>query len=115
MAFEEEALKDSAALIIRSLDFSGDNYDTAWDLLCERYNNKKLLVHNHNQALFNLESITKESSKSLRGVIDTVNRNLRALKTLELTTEHWDILVIQIVSDKLDLSTNREWEIIVTI
>lgn len=104
------ALKDSAAVIIQSLDFSSDNYDVAWELLCDRYNNKRSLVNNHILEIFNLENISKESSGSLRNFIDTVNRNLRALKTLNLPTEHWDILIIQIISNKLDTITNHKWE-----
>lgn len=83
------AVKDSAALIIRSLDFSAENYDIAWQLLCDRYDNKRLLVNN---------------------ITDIVNRNLRALKTLNLPTEGWDLLVIHIVANKLDSLTSREWE-----
>lgn len=104
------ALKDSAALIVRSLDFSAENYDVAWGLLCDRFNNKRLLVNNHIQAIFNIENIPKESSNALRNIIDTVNRNLRALKTLNLPTEHWDTLIIYIISNKLDATTTREWE-----
>lgn len=104
------ALKDSAALIIRSLDFSADNYIVAWDLLCDRFNNKRLLVNNHIQAIFNIETLPKESSKLIRNLIDTVNRNLRSLETLELPTQHWDALIIYIISSKLDPTTSREWE-----
>ncbi|CAH2099366.1 unnamed protein product [Euphydryas editha] len=104
------ALKDSAAVIIRSLEFSSDNYEVAWDLLCDRFSNKRLLVNNHIQALFNIEPLVKESAKSLRHLIDMVNKNLRALNTLGLQTEHWDMLIIHIISNKLDSVTNREWE-----
>ncbi|KAJ8716672.1 hypothetical protein PYW07_003299 [Mythimna separata] len=104
------ALKDSAAVVIQSLEFSSDNYEVAWELLCDRYNNKRSLVNNHIQAIFNLEQLAKESSKSLRNLIDTVNRNLRALKKLNLPTEHWDILLIQIISNKLDTDTSVKWE-----
>ncbi|XP_045498174.1 uncharacterized protein LOC123696164 isoform X2 [Colias croceus] len=46
----------------------------------------------------------------MRNIIDNVNRNLRALKTLNLPTEHWDALIIHILSNKLDSVTSREWE-----
>lgn len=81
------ALKDSSALIICALDFSEENYDVAWELLSDRYKNKRLLVYNHIQAFFNIEIVTKESFKALRNMIDTINRNLRALKTLKLPTD----------------------------
>lgn len=104
------SLKGSAALIIKSLDFSANNYKEAWKLLFDRFNNKRLLVNNHVQALFNAESIRKESSQALRHLIDITNKNLRALATLDQPTDHWDTLIIYMVSSKLDSVTNREWE-----
>ncbi|XP_073964467.1 uncharacterized protein [Choristoneura fumiferana] len=104
------ALTDSAALIIRSLDFSADNYEVAWSLLCDRYNNNRLLINNHIQAIFNIEPVIKESARALRNIIDIVNKNLRALATLKLPTDHWDVLVIYMISNKLDPLTRREWE-----
>lgn len=82
------SIKDSAALIIQSLDFSSENYKVAWDLLCSRYSNSRLLINNHVQALFKI--VTKESARALRNVIYVVNKNLRSLKTLKLHTGHWD-------------------------
>lgn len=104
------SLKENAALIIKSLEFSADNYDIAWDLLCDRYQNDRILVNNHIQALFNIQPVLQESSRALRDTIDSVNRNLRALKTLNLPTEHWDIIIIHMVTSKLDPSTLRDWE-----
>lgn len=104
------SLKGSASLIIDNLDFRSDNYDAAWNLLCARYDNKRLLVNNHVQAVFNLNSINKESSKSLRHIVDTINKNLRALSTLGQPVQHWDTLIIYIITSKLDQVTNREWE-----
>ncbi|XP_028166144.1 uncharacterized protein LOC114356943 [Ostrinia furnacalis] len=105
------SLRDNAALIIQSLDFSSENYNVAWDLLCDRYNNNRILINNHVQALFNIDFVTKESARALRNIIDIVNKNLRSLKTLKVPTEHWDILVIHIVSNKLDPATVRDWEV----
>ncbi|XP_063545181.1 uncharacterized protein LOC134753270 [Cydia strobilella] len=104
------SLKDSASLIIKSLEFSTENYDVAWDLLCERFNNDRILVNNHIQALFSIKPVTQESSKALRNMIDWVNKNLRALKTLKLPTEHWDVLIIHMMSSKLDAVSMRDWE-----
>ncbi|XP_047019396.1 uncharacterized protein LOC124629845 isoform X6 [Helicoverpa zea] len=104
------SLKGSASLIIDNLDFRSDNYDAAWKLLCDRYDNKRLLVNNHVQSLFNVQSISKESSNSLRHIVDTTNKNLRALATLGQPVEYWDTLIIYIMTCKLDQVTNREWE-----
>ncbi|KAL0839771.1 hypothetical protein ABMA28_016409 [Loxostege sticticalis] len=104
------SLKDSASLIIQSLDFSADNYDIAWELICERYNNKRLLINNHIKALFEIEIITRESSRSLRNLVDTINKNVRSLKALNLPIQYWDAMIIHLASSKLDSVTSREWE-----
>ncbi|XP_059061027.1 uncharacterized protein LOC131853955 isoform X2 [Achroia grisella] len=104
------SLKGSAAEIIKNLDFTSDNYQVAWDLLCERYNNNRLLINNHVQALFNATPIQKESCSSLRQLIDLINKNLRALKTLNEPTDSWDTLLVYMMSNKLDSVTSRGWE-----
>lgn len=104
------ALHGSSAAVIDSLDFTPENYEVAWNLLCERFNNKRALISNHVQAIFNIEQMTMESADTLLNIIDTVNKNLRCLKSLGLPTESWDVLVIEIVSNKFDQKTSREWE-----
>lgn len=107
------ALTGSASLVLKSIDFKADNYGTAWQLLLERYNNERLLVNNHVQALFNLEQFEHESCSSLRNMIDVTNKNLCALSTLGQPTEQGGLgetLIIHMMSDKLDKVTRREWE-----
>lgn len=104
------SLEGNAVRVIQSLEFSAVNYHNAWDLLCHRYDNKRLLVHNHLKALFSLEPINKESSGQIRQIVDNVSKHLRALNTLNLPTDHWDVLIIFLVTSKLDKYTLREWE-----
>ncbi|KOB73239.1 Gag-pol polyprotein [Operophtera brumata] len=104
------SLQGSAALIIKNIDFKSDNYKIAWQLLCERFDNSRLLVNNHIQALFNVDHIRTESCKSIRYLIDVTNKNIRALTSLKEPTQYWDSLVIYMMSTKLDGVTGREWE-----
>lgn len=96
--------------IISGLEATTANYQVAWTLLCERYDNKRLLVHNHIKSIFNLKSIANESSIQLRQLIDNINKHMRALKSLGQPTEHWDTLIIFQISSKLDSETSRQWE-----
>lgn len=104
------SLEGSAAVVIQSIGFSASNYDIAWKLLCERFNNKRLLVQNHVSALFNIEPLTRESAVTLKGMIDDLHKNLRALEALGEPVKHWDTLLIHIITQKLDKTTYREWE-----
>lgn len=104
-SLEGEPLK-----VIQSLEFSSENYVTAWDLLCARYNNSRLLVHNHIKSLFEMETLSKESATGLRNLTDNVYKHLRALETLKQPVQHWDTLLIFVITSKLDKQTIREWE-----
>ncbi|KAL0894465.1 hypothetical protein ABMA27_013061 [Loxostege sticticalis] len=104
------SLQGAAAEIIKNIDFKSDNYEMAWDLLCDRFNNSRLLITNHVQALFNAEPIKNECSVLLRQLTDTINKNIRALKALNEPTQHWDTLIIYMMSLKLDSITSRNWE-----
>ncbi|XP_059052238.1 uncharacterized protein LOC131846836 [Achroia grisella] len=104
------SLEGSAAVIIQSIEFSASNYAVAWQLLCDRYNNKRLLIQNHVNNLFNVESIKNESSVSLKRLIDQLNKSLCALESLGEPIKQWDTLLIHIMTRKLDHKTFREWE-----
>ncbi|XP_045541793.1 uncharacterized protein LOC106716081 isoform X1 [Papilio machaon] len=106
----KSSLKGSAELVIDSLEFSSNNYEVAWDLLLNRYDNHKLLIFNHVKSLFNLKAVCNESSSLIRNLIDTVLKNLRALKILGEPTDSWDTLIIYLVASKLDVTSEREWE-----
>lgn len=103
-------LEGEAARIICNLEISENNYTEAWSLLCERYNNKRQLINNHLNALFKMDSISRESDKSLRFLVDHVSKHLRALHNLGQPTDKWDTLIIHIMASKLDTTTNLKWE-----
>jgi hypothetical protein len=104
------SLQGSASLVIRSIDFSASGYELAWKTLCERYDNKNILINNHLNAIVSVNPIQKESFKALRYLIDTVTKNLSSLDALGISTKGWDPLVIFLVSAKLDPKTNAKWE-----
>ncbi|KAJ8944266.1 hypothetical protein NQ318_009643 [Aromia moschata] len=103
-------LEGEAASITESLIVTDDNYVIAWDLLRNRYENKRAILNAHINALLDLPVIVKESHLGLRKLIDTFLKNMRALKNLGLPTDTWDQLLINILTRKLDNLTKREWE-----
>lgn len=103
-------LEADAARVISNLEVSSLNYNAAWSLLCKRYDNKRLLINYHISALLNVQQITRESERSLRFLVDHVTKNLRALSSLGQPTDKWDILLIFMLSSKLDSHSLRKWE-----
>lgn len=104
------SLKGQAADLLTSLESSASNYQVAWDLLVKRYENKLLLIKNHIKALFELDAIYKENVLGLRSLVDDTNRHIRALEVLGQPIQHWDGLLVHLLSSKLDPTTRREWE-----
>ncbi|XP_072398149.1 uncharacterized protein [Diabrotica undecimpunctata] len=100
-----------AKRIVDKIEFSGNYYQTAWDALCMRYDNKKLLVNKHIKAIFNLDSIQKESPKHLRHLLDSVSDSMSSIDSLQITKSSLtDLLLIYIISNKLDKQSYREWK-----
>ena len=106
----KSALKDQAAEIIESLEVTAEKYVEAWEMLKNRYDNKRWIIQGHIKAIFELEPMQKECYKSLRTLLDGVQKHLRALKALKRNTDKWDDLLIHIVVSKIDKVTGKEWE-----
>jgi hypothetical protein len=94
----QSCLTGEAKHVIEALSISSDNYQVAWELLKERYENKRLIGQTHIQAIFNLPAITKASATSLRQFSDSIGVHLKALKALQPATDQWDDLLIYIIT-----------------
>lgn len=105
-------LEGDAARIICNLEISSANYKEAWNLVCERYDNERILIDYHLDSLFNVHQLTRESDKSLRYLVDNITKNLRALNSLGLSTDNpaCDYMVIFLLSAKLDNRTTQKWQ-----
>jgi len=55
--------------------------------------------------------INGESVNALRNLLDVTRKHLSALKVLELPVNHWDAILVYIVSNKLPNSIRQTWEI----
>lgn len=104
------SLHGQAAEIIKALEVCDTNYQVAWKLLCERYDNKKILVNNHVKALFNLPTIKNETAIELRKLCDDLTKHILSLDVLQQPIKEWSALMIYLVTTKLDNQTKREWE-----
>lgn len=106
----KSCLKGEAAGIIHSIEVTDLNYETAFKLVCERYENKKFIIQSHVKNLFELPLVGKNTLSDLRNLADNIQRNLRALKSLNEPVESWDTLLLYIFGNKLDVYSKREWE-----
>nr|XP_022914618.1 uncharacterized protein LOC111425084 [Onthophagus taurus] len=104
------ALTGNARQVIESLELTNFNYEVAWGLIRERYDNPRILIHNHVKALFEIEGVSGDNPQPIRSFIDDFRKHLRALAALNEPTDNWDTLLIYLAVSKLDADSNREWE-----
>lgn len=100
----KSCLKGEAAQMVQSVDISSINYKIVLQMLKDRYENKKLIIHSHVKAIFDLYPVKNESHVQLRKLLDTFNKNVRALAALEQPTDTWDTLLIYLLSSKIRLN-----------
>ncbi|KAJ8975110.1 hypothetical protein NQ317_017878 [Molorchus minor] len=106
--FLRGSLEGDAKDVVHSLEFSAANYKVAWKMLLERYNNTSYLVNNHVKLLLSLPSLTRESATELRKLLDGMVKHLRSLNTLGQGTDTWDVLIIFLVAESLEISKGEK-------
>lgn len=102
------SFKGEAFDVISSLEASAENYREAWQMLKDRYDNLSLIVGKHVKALFELLVMNRDNHATLRKLLDTILKHIRALKALKKPTDHWDDLMIHLVTSKLDPNQHIE-------
>ncbi|KAL0821468.1 hypothetical protein ABMA28_004938 [Loxostege sticticalis] len=75
------------------------------------YNNKRFLVNNILNRLMGQKNSTSESAHDIKQLVGITSDCLESLKNLGLDTSSWDILIIHIISRKLDNDTRKCWEL----
>ncbi|XP_050519054.1 uncharacterized protein LOC126893145 [Diabrotica virgifera virgifera] len=106
----KSSLSGTAEKIINSIKVSAANFTVAWKLLCDRYSNEPLLIHNHIKSIFNLKVVNRDSSKCLQHLIDGLTSNLRSLESLGEPVSTWDSIMIFIILEKLHPEIVTDWD-----
>ncbi|XP_033221091.1 uncharacterized protein LOC117175494 [Belonocnema kinseyi] len=101
-------LKNEAAEVLASIELSSDNYKVAWDLLKERYDNRKIIRQTHVKALLNLPFISKDFP--VRSLVDQIQKHIRALDALKEPVNQWGTLLVEIIKQKLNSFIREKWE-----
>jgi len=80
------SLKDEAKDLICNLPITHYNFLFAWQLVTQRYNNKRLIAMMHAKHLCQMPQVRKGDESSLRQLINHVSSHMNALQALTLTT-----------------------------
>ncbi|XP_036343161.1 uncharacterized protein LOC118752382 [Rhagoletis pomonella] len=97
--------------LLKNIPVTDNNFQIAWDILTNRFDNKRRLVKTFLQEIVRIPPAQSESAASLRKILDSIAEALRALCQLGCPTSHWNDWLIFLVTEKLDPITIRDWEI----
>jgi len=100
-----------AALIISNFKISDANYESAWQLLIDEYDDKQALIFSHLHAFISLPVMKTENVIELRKLRDTVSASLAALNNLGRPVDQWGDLLIYIIAQKFCAKTRSEWNL----
>ena len=94
-------LEGPAHRTIQGLTLTERNYDSAVQLLRDRFGKPQHIISAHMEELLKLPACTTEKSTSLRFVYDKINVNIRGLSSLGIGSEQYGSLLIPIIMTKL--------------
>lgn len=104
-------LTGEAEQLIRHTPISEANYKICWELIKERYENKRFICKTIFDRLLSFRNGTCESAAFLKELIDTSTDCLHALKNINIDVSTWDSIVIHLLTLKLDPETRKQWEL----
>lgn len=100
----------NAGAIVKRFELTDDNFDIAWQALKTRYENTRVLVDNQLRILFNIPIAQSEDNESLQEIQASVSDCLAMLKSLGISVDDWDPILIHLISTKLPQETLLQWE-----
>ena len=87
---------------ITGLPLNEDNYETAIDILIDRFGKPQLLISNHVDALLKLPIVSSvHETKKLRDLYDEIEMNIRSLKALGIESRSFGNLLVPVVMEKI--------------
>lgn len=105
MQFLKSLVSSDAAKVIAKMEIIGDNFELAWELLTNRFNNKRAICNIHLETLMNQQNLTSESAFHLKRFHD-VSRECAGL----LRKVSAEQIIVFILTKKLDKDTHKLYE-----
>ena len=94
-------LEGNAKRAIQGLTLSDANYDSAIEILQQRFGRQQQIISAHMEEILKIPPSHNDSPSSLRLVYDRLNVHVRGLRSLGVSTEQYGSLLTPIVMSKL--------------
>nr|XP_022908846.1 uncharacterized protein LOC111420154 isoform X2 [Onthophagus taurus] len=104
------SLTGEPAQLLKNISVTGDNFSRSWQILIDRYENRRLLIETQLSILFSARAVKSDSSSELKRLVGEIKEAFGALKVLKCPIQHWDYILVYLIVRKLDTDAVKEWE-----
>jgi len=109
LVYLKSLLRGEASRQIQSLILSDANFDTAWNLLHDRYQNEREILFSVLKRLFS-QQLTS-TSMGMRQLVDVTKESIRSLEILQLVPDKaTEAIILYSIVTKLDTQSRELWE-----
>lgn len=102
-------LEGEAYSLLKHFQITDGNYALAWQLLNERYENKRLLLNTQFKRLVTDPKIN-DTADGIRHLLDSTNDMLASIKNLQIDITSWDPFIAYMIIEKLPAESRALWE-----
>ncbi|XP_072398150.1 uncharacterized protein [Diabrotica undecimpunctata] len=110
LIYLKSVLRNEPLKLIDNLEIIDSNVEIAIQNLCNRFENKYLIVNSHLNSLLNAPLITKPNAHALRDFLTQIKSHLAALENLNISNQLTDLILINLFTQKLDYNTKKSFE-----
>ncbi|XP_025155791.1 uncharacterized protein LOC112588842 [Harpegnathos saltator] len=110
MHYLKQSVSGELERLLRHYGVATGSFEQAWEALCARYDNRRLLVDQHLDAFRDIGPMRQESVSEVRRLLDRASELRAALRLLDQPVDAWDVILVNILRFKLDSATRRAWE-----
>ncbi|XP_046608737.1 uncharacterized protein LOC124299524 [Neodiprion virginianus] len=103
------SLGDEARRTIQTISVIGDNFTTAWETLCQKFDNPPLQFRLQMETLVNMPSFSKESAAHLSGLLSTVSESISSFTALGRLVKQWEDVIIFFITTEISERTRLDW------
>lgn len=111
MIYLKSNLHGEPLKLIENLPLIAGNLPVAIKILKDRYENKLANIYAHIKGLIEVPSINKNNATNLRDFVVTIKQHTECLKNLSVPVVEWDLILVYMLSQKLDINTRRGYEL----
>ncbi|XP_023248098.1 uncharacterized protein LOC111643948 [Copidosoma floridanum] len=103
------SLSGEPASLLRGIEVEGDNFDTAWQTLVKRYDDKLLGCNTYIKVILEMPSASEKSVTHLNQLLSTMNESLNVFNAPAPTLSNCDALLVYCITSKLAPDTQLDW------